>query len=177
MKKAYWEEYQKFMNKYNNPLKDRFINSFPEITIESETSKLSSNISFSFSYFDYTQAAKGIGQDFNDWSKENLVKLCNKLKQYCGNTMAYWSQMPVGSGKKRMHILEIYNKFPVNSEFERPKHVPLDVSWARFRLEGDMRLIGFVISKETAQKYDLNPNIFYIVFLDEKHQFYKTQIK
>lgn len=163
------------MNNYNNSLKDRFINSFPDITIESETSKLSNNLSFSFSYFDYSQAAKGIGQDFKDWSKDNLVKLCNKLKLYCSNSISYWIQQPVGGGQKRMHILEIYDRFPVNSDFERPKHVPLDASWARFRLEGDMRLIGFVISNENTIKYNLSPNVFYIVFLDKKHQFYKTK--
>ena len=79
--------------------------------------------------------------------------------------------MPIGRGSN--HVLEIYKSFPVKSEFLYPKFIPLDVDWARFRLEGDMRLIGFFVSKEACEKMSIDPNVFHIVFLDEFHRFYK----
>lgn len=61
-----------------------------------------------------------------------------------------------------------------------PKHVPHQVSWARFRLESDNRLIGFVIPEEYHKKENIytkeyfDCNTFYIVFLDNTHRFYKS---
>ena len=69
-------------------------------------------------------------------------------------------------------LLEIYNDFPLKSEFHHPNHVPAGVKWARFRLEGDQRLIGFMIDKTDVSKFNLYPDVFYIVFLDLFHKFY-----
>ncbi len=173
MKRDYWAEFLTFMAKHKNSLKEKFISEFPNLTIESESKKLAKCMSFSFKYFDTSQVRDGVGQDFKDWTKENLVKFCNKLKEYCKKSIGEWMTTPIGSGVKRRHVLESYKGFPSKSDFKHPKHVPLDVVWARFRLEGDMRLIGFLILEVQAKKYNLNPNVFYIVFLDEHHQFYK----
>ena len=72
-------------------------------------------------------------------------------------------------------VLEIYDRFPIRSDFYHPKSVPFDVEWARFRLEGDMRLIGFVIPNQIALEKGLPNNVFYIVFLDKDHRFYLTK--
>ncbi len=58
--------------------------------------------------------------------------------------------------------------------YSTPPHVPSDVDWARFRLDGKKRLIGFTIPKSHCrQDSRLDDNTFYIVFLDLEHNFYQ----
>ena len=152
-----------------NPLKESFLSKLPETLTENVKGKFQDHLSFNFQFFDNSQEA---GQDFRDWEHEHLYKLMDKLKQYCNNPPTYWMQMPIGGGKN--HVLEIYKKFPVKSDFIHPKFVPIDADWARFRLEGDMRLIGFFVNKEICSRITLSPNIFYVVFLDAFHKFYKS---
>lgn len=81
--------------------------------------------------------------------------------------------MKIGSGN---HVLEVYGAFPRRSEFKHPHHVPSDVDWARFHLDGKKRLIGFTIPKDLCsihQRFD--GNTFYVVFLDLEHKFYATK--
>lgn len=151
-----------------NSRKESFLTKLPDFLIEDIKSKFQDNLNFSFQFFDNSQRA---GQDFKEWNQEQLYKLLDKLKQYCTNTPSYWRSQRVGGGTNK--ILEIYKKFPACSEFEYPKHVPLDVEWARFRLESDMRLIGFIVNKENCKLLTIYPNTFYIVFLDAYHKFYK----
>ena len=99
----------------------------------------------------------------------------NKLKHYSGNTMGYWKNQRVGGGG--LKVLELYKSFPVHSDFIHPKHVPLDVKWARFSLESDMRLIGFVVPNDLVLLHKIPSNIFNVVFLDQHHRFYKTEEK
>ncbi|MGK0290979.1 MAG: hypothetical protein ACI86H_002443, partial [bacterium] len=81
---------------------------------------------------------------------------------------------------KKQHTLEIYGNFPLRSKFKHPTYIPHQVQWARFRLENLVRLIGFVIPNEyngevhegTKQKFD--SNTFYVVFLDQNHEFYQS---
>ena len=61
--------------------------------------------------------------------------------------------------------------------------MPHQANWGRFRLESDMRLVGFVVPNEyhdlinekTKLRYD--KNTFYIVFIDPSHGFYLTKEK
>jgi hypothetical protein len=154
------------MKNRQNPAKENFLRNLPDILIENRLDIFRDNIAFSFQYFDNSQAA---GQDFSDWTKDQIVKLLNKLKHYSSNTMAHWRRERIGGGRS---VLEVYGNFPVQSEFTHPKHVPLDIEWARFRLEGDMRLIGFILPNQIATENSLVKNIFYIVFLDQNHRFY-----
>jgi len=156
--------------KRNNPAKEKFIHSLPPIAIEDHVEGFKNKICFSFKYFDNAQDA---GQDFRDWSQEQLEKLLTKLKHYSDNTMKYWMNQRVGAGS--LKILEVYGNFPKNSEFVHPKHVPIDVLWARFRLESDMRLVGFVLPECILKEKEIATNIFYIVFLDQNHRFYLTE--
>lgn len=158
--------------KRRNPEKERFLRNFPTIAIEDQLNSLKTNISFSLKYFDKSQSS---GQDFCDWTKEQLEKLLNKLKNYTDNTVMYWRNQRIGAGG--LKVLEIYGGFPSRSEFTHPKHVPIDVLWARFRLENDMRLIGFFIPNQLVIINNIPPNIFYIVFLDQNHKFYLTEEK
>jgi hypothetical protein len=148
-----------------NSKKDKFINSFSVIQIEDHKDLLKNNIKFNFKYFDNTQS---VGQDFKDWTHEQLSKLFDKLKEYSRESIKHWTTQKVG--KKRNSILAIYKNFPSDSKFKHPKHVPFDVWWARFHLEWDMRLIGFIIPDDDDNQLD--KSVFYIVFLDKDHNFY-----
>ena len=65
--------------------------------------------------------------------------------------------------------------------FKPPTYVPHQARWARFRLEYDIRLAGFVIPGEyngkehngTKMRFDCNT--FYVVFLDRDHKFCRTK--
>jgi hypothetical protein len=155
--------------KKRNSLKERFLSSRSDFLIDDAKGRFRENIRFSFEYFDNSQAP---GQDFRDWEQEHLYKLMDKLKEYCKNPLRHWMTMKIGGGKN--HVLEIYKKFPHKSEFIHPKSVPLDVDWARFRLEGDMRLVGFVVPSESCDRLCLLKDTFYVVFLDANHKFYIT---
>jgi hypothetical protein len=95
------------------------------------------------------------------------------LKHYSANTIAYWKNQRIGGGG--LKVLEVYGTFPSRSDFAHPKHVPLDIQWSRFRLESDMRLIGFLLPDQIAKEKNLPRNVFYIVFLDQNHRFYLTE--
>ncbi len=108
-----------------------------------------------------------------------MVKLLNKLKDYTRESLDYWTHQRVGGGG--LKVLEEYKDFPRNSDFIHPKHIPHQASWARFRLEQRVRLVGFMIPNEyegkEVVKYGMkySRNIFYVVFLDKDHRFYKTE--
>ena len=152
-----------------NKLKERFINSFPDLLISDHIERLSNYLSFNFQYFDTSQKPSC---DFSDLTEEQLNKLIQKIKHYSSNTFEYWKKQRIGKGNN--NVLEIYGDFPRKSEFTHPKNVPSDVLWARFRLESDMRLIGFIIPQDQCNEYNLPKNIFYVVFIDPLHGFYKS---
>lgn len=167
------------MSEYKNSRKDALFLRLPTTSIESKEDNITEKCKFNFHYMDFSQRA---GQNFQDWENDNQpAKLLNKLKYYCEKPLKHWTYQKIGSGAKRGNILEIYGKFPNESDFTHPKHVPHEALWARFRLEWDARLIGFVIPNEyngrrhdlTNQYYDCNT--FYIVFLDKEHKFCKSE--
>lgn len=152
--------------KHHNIKKQQKLDNFPLDSIETSIKTIKGLLSFNFKYLDVTQ-----GQKFLDFTQEQLVKFLDKLKEYSKENRTYWESARIGN--KSGKVLVVYDSFPKDSDFIHPKHVPSDVKWARFRLEGDFRLIGFMIDKSDVEKYCLNENIFYVVFLDEFHKFYK----
>lgn len=162
------------MSNFSNSKKDKFLQSIPQVSLDSKDNNLTLRAKFNFSYIDESQ-----GQKFSDWSHEQLVKLLNKLKEYSRESLKHWQNAKIGTGQHRFNVLSIYSSFPKDSNFTFPKHVPHQVCWARFRLEWDARLIGFIIPPDyhnkphhfTHEFYDCNT--FYVVFLDIKHDFYK----
>ena len=42
-------------------------------------------------------------------------------------------------------------------------------------MESAMRLVGFFVSEEAAKGKELSPDVFYVVFLDKDHRFYKME--
>ena len=163
-----------------SPKKQRFIAAIPQDCLNN--SDILTRSKFNFSYIDINPP----GQDFAAWNKASgnskLVKLMNKLKDFTRQPLKFWENEKIGKGKRggkgnRQSCLEIYREFPKNSAFTHPPYVPEDVWWARFRIDNDTRLIGFVIpdnlEKGIAESFDYNT--FYVVFLDENHQFYLSK--
>lgn len=151
-----------------NSRKERFLENLPCQVIEGDVARLKDGIAFQFSYFDSSQSAS---QSFQDWTQEQLAKLLDKLKAYSRESRQNWERERIGQG--RNHVLEVYGRFPSRSDFIHPKHVPADVEWARFRLEGDCRLIGFMVNRDQCERFGLQSNVFYVVFLDAEHRFFK----
>lgn len=114
-------------------------------------------IVFSFKDFDDSQ---GAGQSYCDWQKEKL--LSEMLKHF--EEICKWSIVEAISNNK----LSIYSKFPLNTDFKKPKHIADDVKWAAIKdVKGQKhRVIGHVMD-----------NVFYVVFLDKDHRFWLTKKK
>ena len=162
------EDIQKLGIKKDIKRKNDFLNSLNKNQDINDIQDVKGKLSFSFRYFDSNQEA---GQDFKDWNNEQKNQLLNKLKEYSKESKVYWLNQRVGKGG--LKILEIYGAFPRNSDFKKPIYIPDEIKWARFRLESAVRLVGFFIEEETAKKYGISADIFYIVFLDAFHRFYK----
>ncbi|EJV9421101.1 hypothetical protein N7893_000736 [Vibrio vulnificus] len=162
--------------KFNNKKKSSFLESIPSCSIESSGDTLAQKCKFNFSYFDSSQTA---GTNIEEIQLGNLQKLFVKLQEYGKFNLTHWTREPIGHGKN--HVLEIYGSFPRKSDFVHPKHVPHQAQWARFRLDRETRLVGFTLDKEydgmqqNKSGFCFCSNTFYVVFIDEKHGFYKTQ--
>jgi hypothetical protein len=166
------------MSKFKNTKKDKAFKEFESLaSLDSESDTITQRCKFNFHYFEKQKA----GQNFDEWNHDELIKLMHKLKYYSESPLHYWKNQRTGAGG--LKVLEIYESFPINSDFTEPKHIPAEVHWARFRLEQKVRLIGFVIPEsfydrkhdKTDKRFDTNT--FYVVFLDKNHRFYKIENK
>ena len=162
-------------NKYKrNSRKKAFINSIPTISLDDENNNLTIRCKFNFSYFTIDS---NVGEDFNEWSHNELVKLLNKLKNFSQKSLKDWENETAG----KYPVFVKYDSFPPNTDFDIPKHIPHQAIWSRFHLENKARLIGFVIPDEYKNKIHpvtkeyFDTNTFYVVFLDKEHKFYKTE--
>lgn len=153
--------------KHNNTRKDKKLKNFPNDSIETSHTEIKGLLAFNFKYLDTTQ-----GQKFSDLSAEQVEKVVEKLKWFSNENRLHWEAERIGN--KDGKVLSVYDSFPQKTEFFHPKNVPADVRWCRLRLEGDMRLVGFVVDKNDTEKFQLNADIFYVVFLDLYHKFYIT---
>lgn len=145
---------RKFKNRKTSPH-----NSRKTRALEDKSPKRAPFIVFSFKDFDRNQ-----GQSFKEWEKEEILALaCEKLISLSQYTVAQALQQ---------QIIKIYGNFPPKSNFSHPRHVPEDVKWASFRIQGKERIIGYFSDEE-----DDDDNVFYIVFLDKDHRFWITEKK
>lgn len=166
------------MSHFSNGRKEKFLNTFPPISLDDKNNNLTNRCKFNFSFLDESQE---YSEKIENFTELQLQKILQKLKDFSRFSLSELKKQPIGSGKNRKNLLEIYGAFPRNSDFTHPKHVPHQVSWGRFRMEQDFRLVGFVIPEEYQgkfhsvfrQTYDLNT--FYIVFFDTKHKFYRSE--
>lgn len=100
------------------------------------------------------------GQTLEDWEKEGiLARAIDTLRNYCCSSLV---------SQSNTDKFTIYGEFPPreDTDFEPPKHVPDDAVWARIHVTGKQCIIGHVLR-----------NVFYVVFLDKEHKFYKSKLK
>ena len=113
---------------------------------------------FSFKDFDDSQLPQG--QTYEDWQEKGcLAALLDKL--------GHISRMNIIEAQQQ-GIITIYKSFPKQSEFKHPNHIAPDVNWAVIKkIKGQKgRVAGHIID-----------NVFYIVFLDLEHKFWKMEKK
>lgn len=126
--------------------------------LEKNDSNLKTKIRFGFDFF-LGQDTKGIGQDWDDWAKEELiVPMLKKL--------AHLSTLTPAEAKKE-ESLKIYGDFPDCSEFKCPSHLSHIDSW------GTIRKMGTGGKRRIAGFYDKD-YVFRLVFLDKEHQFWPS---
>lgn len=149
------------MSKHSNSRKDSFLQGKKQL--DSFYTEQSKWIRFNFKFYSFGEKQ---GESFEEWQREEiLADLNNKLKDYCSK-----SKVELINDS----ILELYNKYPSDSEFDLPKALEgIDVQWARMSITGRRRLIGFFSKNDM----DVDSNIFYIVFLDKEHRFAPSKKK
>lgn len=120
------------------------------------------NITFNFKYFTH---GNNYGEDFKDWTHEQLVELLNKMVEYSKKTIIEWDN--------EKNIFSSYlDKNKCKFGFKLPDNVPKQkIQWARFRLKSKIRLVGFFTNIVECN------NVFFVVFLDKDHRFYPTERK
>lgn len=97
-------------------------------------------------------------ETFFDWEKKHkLSKLLETMYWYSNEKL-----IKLVDNKK----FSIYWDFPPKNKtkFEHPKHVPEDANWARIHIDWTHCLIWHVIA-----------NMFFAVFLDWTHSFWKSK--
>ncbi len=122
----------------------------------SKQSEIPENLTISFMYLDVEQ-----GQTIKEWGESGLlVNLFERLKYL---TEKAYIELTAG---ERSKVLMEYGSFPKHSLFKCPKHLKDVDTWHRVRLNEKTRVGGFIIG-----------NVFYVVFLDAKHEFYPSTKK
>lgn len=158
-----------------NKRKDIFLKKFPTTSLENSSCDTVIRSKFNFSYLDFNQ---GKVKSIEDYGQKNIKDLFIKLSEFSKFPLAHWEKKPIGKGKG--HIFEVYGNFPKKSKFHHPTYIPLDVSWARFRVGSSHRLAGFIVpdglaeTTHTNHKIRFDINTFYLVFFDIKHEFYAS---
>jgi hypothetical protein len=158
---------------FSNNKKESFLKNIPTTSIENNDDTIAQKCKFNFAYFINNNA----GQDFRDWTHKQLYELFDKLKEYSKFTLAHWEKEKLGS----YPLFVKYDYFPLKTDFTPPKSIAHQAIWSRFRLEGDSRLIGFVLpdnfkdKEQNTSGFRFDTNTFYVVFLDKYHKFYKTK--
>jgi len=160
-------------NRKKNKRVGAFLSAIPTASIEEKSDILAQKCKFNFAYF----INDSKGQDFRDWTQKQLYELFDKLKEYSKFSLSHWEREKLGN----YSLFVKYTQFPTNTDFKLPKSIPHQAIWSRFRLEGDSRLIGFVLPdkykdmEQNRSGFRFDTNTFYVVFLDEHHKFYKTK--
>lgn len=127
-------------------------NTRTEIRVDGELPK----VVFSFKDFDKSQIPPG--QNYEEWEKNGYLS-------YLLEKLGHISELNIIEAKQEKYITE-YGNFPLQSDFKHPRHIAPDVRWAVIKkIKGQKgRVAGHIID-----------NVFYIVFLDLEHKFWKTE--
>lgn len=167
-----------YKNKYKNTREENFKKNIPTDLV-AET-KLASFVKFNTKYLDPSRVSEGF-LTFSLLTEKQRNMIFDKIKEFSGNSKKHWETVATLG----IHnVLEKYSDSVLNAKcVNLPKHVPVDVEWYRWRLEKDFRLIGFFVSKKRwreeveidKEHFFLDPNTFYLVYIDPEHHFYKTK--
>ncbi len=113
---------------------------------------------FSFKDFDRNQCPPG--QTYETWQEEELLA-------YMITKFGYVCQCSVQEAIQRGFV-KIYGDFPPRSDFKVPQFIEGEVKWAVVMdIKGQKaRVAGYIAD-----------NVFYVVFLDRDHVFYKMKNK
>lgn len=160
------------MKKKKNSKRDTFLNSLPTLSLEDKENPITTRCKFNFSYFNHNQEAACSFINLKETLKNTIA---NKLIAFSLESLEHWGK--TGAGKKRIPYFVNYGIFPTNSDFSHPTSIPHDVEWGRFRINSNVRLIGFVcpemLKNTKCNDIYFDLNTFYVVFIDLEHTFYK----
>mgnify|MGYP007069848500 CR=1 FL=1 len=147
------------MSSRRNPTKEKYLQGLVELNNFAQS--VADKITFNFKFFQFGDNG---GQSFEDWQREEiLADLNNKLKDFSGKTILELQQD---------RTLEIYPEYPKGSKFSPPSMLSsAKIKWARLRITGRRRLIGFFLMPDKSVITGAYKNTFYIVFLDKNHDF------
>lgn len=138
------------MSKIKPHLRESLLKGISKPTAKQEHEKF--HFVISFKHLDKNQ-----GQKFEEWESDKiLARALDTLASYCNSTL----EEQCGTKKFRR-----YSNFPgiEDTDFTFPSHVPPDAEWARIHITGKQIVAGHIFR-----------NVFYVVFLDKNHQFWKT---
>lgn len=113
------------------------------------------NFKVSFQYLDTSQK---YGSGFKHWQSTGMLSCAMEvLRGFCCRPL-----MEQADGKK----FTIYGDFPPqgSTKFIKPSNIPDDANWARIHITGSSIIAGHVLQ-----------DTFYVVFLDQEHNFYLTK--
>ncbi|AZQ44101.1 hypothetical protein [Nonlabens ponticola] len=100
------------------------------------------------------------GHNLYEWeANAMLAHSIEVLSGYCNDTLLNQTD-----GQK----FTIYGDFPPDekTEYYPPEQIPEDANWARLHITGKQCVIGHIVK-----------NVFYVVFLDGEHKFWKSELK
>ena len=122
-----------------------------ERKIEGELPK----VVFNFKDFDKSQIPPG--QTYEDWQEKGYLA-------YLFEKLGYISELNIIEAQQKGYIT-VYGSFPDESDFKHPRHIYKKANWAVIKkIKGQKgRVAGHIIG-----------NVFYIVFFDIDHRFWKT---
>lgn len=161
------------MSKKTNKRKESFLQNIPIVSLDSSENIFASKCKFNFSFFDSNQSD---AKNYNEITNNQLCKILNKINFYCKEPLSHWENERIGGASNK--VFSIYGAFPKKTNYKVPLHVPHQAEWARFRLEGALRLIGFVVPENYHDKLCIHSgvrfdrNTFYLVYIDPNHKFY-----
>jgi len=107
----------------------------------------------SFKHLDRNQ-----GQKFEEWESDKiLARALETLSGYCNDTM---------EAQCCTERFKPYGNFPPpdKTDFKFPAHVPPDANWVSMHITGLQCVAGHIFH-----------NVFYVVFLDKNHKFWKSK--
>ena len=157
------------MKQFKNKQKIEFLKGIPKASLDDDNDKLTYRMKFNFGYF---------SSNINDCTENQLKKLYEKLKHFSRESLEHWKHQEIGTGVNRGRVCAIYGDYPNNSNLSKPKSVPHQALWGRFRIDQSVRLCGFVIPDDFHQRIHsktgeyFDRNTFYVVFYDPEHDFY-----